>query len=169
MIKRNFKEMKKKIVHMKDFLSRQFNGDSFYRYDLMVRYLFIEKFYNQGCPNLFRDSLYAKFYKNKRVIARTDKFINIITSFKKHGFSEKYKPYMIMNEEYKMCGGNHRTACCLWFKIDEFPVYIPKKFYDVCKVKKRCWDKKWLISHDLGDKISLLDEIKKSIFDRLEI
>jgi len=74
-----------------------------------------------------------------------------------------------MNDDYRMCGGNHRTACCLWFDIREIPVYIPEKFYDVCKKKKRCWDKKWLISHGLKSKIHLLDKIKKNIFDRLEI
>ena len=169
MIKRKFNEMKKKTIHMKDFLSCQFKGDKFYRYDLMVRYLFIRNFYKHECPMRFKDPIYSQFYKHKRVLARSQKFINIIKSFEKLGFSEEYKPYMIMNKEYKMCGGNHRTACCLWFKIDEIPVYIPEKFYDVCKVKKRCWDKKWLISHGLKDKIPLLDEIKKEIFDRLEI
>lgn len=154
---------------MKDFLSRQFKGDKFYRYDLMVRYLFIENFYNSGCPKNFNDPMYAQFYKNKRIVLRTQKFIDIVNSFEKNGFSEEYKPYMIMNDEYRMCGGNHRTACCLWFKIDEFLVYIPKKFYDACKVKKRCWDKKWLISHGLKSSIPLIEETRKKIFDRLEI
>lgn len=169
MIKRNFKKMKRKIVHMKDFLSHQFNGDRFYRYDLMVRYSFIRNFYEQKCYDNFRDPLYEQFYKHKRINYRTTKFIDIIKSFEKEGFSEKYKPYMIMNKEYKMCGGNHRIACCLWFKIDKFPIYIPKRFYDVCKIKKRCWNKKWLISHGLEKNIPYLEKIKQDIFRRLGV
>jgi len=156
--------MEKKYIDLGYFLSKQFKDGKFYRYDLMVRYLFVKNFYANNCPKKFRYKLYSKFYKYRKVDERSDKFIKIIKSFEKNGFVEEYKPYIIMNNNYKMCGGNHRTACCLWFNIKTIPVYIPEKFYDVCKRKKRCWDKDWLISHDLGKEYNKLEKLRKKIF-----
>ena len=169
MIKRNFDEMIKKYINLDHFLSRQFNSKGFYRYDLMVRYLFIKEFYHKNKPTKFRCKLYSKFYKQRKIDERSNKFINIINSFEKNGFSEEFKPYLIMNENYKMCGGNHRIACCLWFGINTIPVYIPDNFYDVCKRKKRQWDKQWLISHGLKKYLDILEDTKEIIFKKIGI
>ena len=169
MIERDFDIMEKRYINIADFLSRQFNKDGFYRYDLMVRYLFIKRFYSLNKPDNFTHDLYGKFYKQRKVKERSKKFIRIINSFEEKGFSEEYKPYMIMNEKYKMCGGNHRTACCLWFDIRKIPVYVSDDFYSVCKVKKRQWNKKWLISHDLKNYIPKLEKVRIKIFKKLGI
>jgi len=168
-LKRDFSKMKRKIISLSTFMKKQIRGGTFYRYDLMVRYLFIKRYYSEGQSDKFRYKLYSKFCKKRKVDERSDKFISIINSFEKDGFSEDYEPYMIMNNDYRMCGGNHRTACCLWFGICEIPVYIPIKFYDACKKKKRCWDKKWLISHGLKNYIPQLEKVREKIFKQLGI
>ena len=73
--------MKKQYIHLKDYLPKQFDGNSFFRYDLMVRYLFIEKFYDSGETAEFRYKLYSRFYKHRKIEERSEKFIKIIKSF----------------------------------------------------------------------------------------
>jgi len=150
-------------------MKKQIRGGIFYRYDLIVRYLFIKRYYSEGKPKHFRYGLYSKFCKKRKVDERSEKFISIINSFEKNGFSDEYQPHMIMNDDYRMCGGNHRTACCLWFKIYEIPVYIPDKFYDACKKKKRCWDKKWLTNHGLEKYVPRIEKVREKIFKQLGI
>ena len=169
MIERDFDIMEKRYINIEDFLSRQFNKKGFYRYDLMIRYLFIKRFYGSSQHDDFTNDLYSKFYKYRKIKERSRKFVKIIKSFEENGFVEDYKPFMVMNDDYKMCGGNHRTACCLWFDIRKIPVYIPDDFYSACKRKKRQWNKKWLISHGLSDYIPKLEKVRIKIFKKMRI
>ena len=145
------------------YISNQKINNKFSRYDLIVKYMFIEEYYKQNKPKNFTYKLYTKIIKTRNREAQPYKFIKLINSFEEKGFDSKFHLYMTRN--YITGGGKHRIACCLYFDVDEFPV-IYREHYNK---KKRDYTAKRMVKYGFKKYMPLIKETKKNIFDRLGI
>jgi hypothetical protein len=151
-----------KKIKIKDLLGKQFKKDNFLRYDVIIRYLFIEQYYYEKKPNDFNDDLYMRLAKARGKSGKRDSFIEMINSFEKNGFLDKYP--LVIKPNFCMCGGGHRLACCFWFDIDEVPIHIHKSSNN-----KVLFTKKWLLSKGFEDVMPMLDEVKEFLFTKWQI
>ena len=141
-------------------LNKQFDDNKFVRYDLIIKYLFIEKFYNDGKPEKFKFKLYNKLIKARHRKYNKDNFISIIKSFEKNGLDKKYP--IIIGSDYFIRDGTHRLAACLWFDIDE--IFANKEE----RKGKKIFTKEWMLKNGFKKKMSLIKNTKSKIFKRFE-
>ena len=127
-----------KRVKIKELLGKQYKKDKFQRYDVVIRYMFIEQYYYENKSENFNYDLYMKLAKERGKPGKRDSFIQMINSFEKDGYLEKYP--LVIKPNFTMCGGSHRLACCFWFNIDEVPVHVHKS-----SKNKVLFTKKWLL------------------------
>ena len=157
------------MIPIQNIILGQFEKDKFVRYDIVIKYLFIEKYYKKNKPDHFNFKMYDKIYLAKNVSKKHirheyELFTTLIESFEKYGFNKEYP--ISMTEKYHMCGGSHRIACSLWFGIDKIPVVFNEK----CKNdRKRRHSRKWMKEHGFLSKIKFLEKTKKHIFDKIGI
>jgi len=146
-----------------DLLSKQFKDGLFMRYDVVVRYLFIKKFYSKNKPKNFNFKLYNRLAKARGRSGKRGRFIELISSFEKNGFLEKYP--LIVKRNFCMCGGSHRLACCLWFNIKKVPIEFNKKNNKI----KQLFTKEWLLKKGFEDVMPKLDRFKNNIFSKFNV
>ena len=147
----------------KEYISHQMIGDKFSRYDLIVKYMFIEEYFKQDKPDNFKYKLYSKIIATRDREAQPWKFVKLIRSFEKVGFDEQYHLYM--TRDYIASGGKHRIALCLWFNISEFPVIFREHY----RKKKRDYTKKKMIKYGFKKYMSKIEKTRKNIFNNLGI
>jgi len=147
----------------KDYIANQKDNDKFSRYDLIVKYLFIEKYYEMKKPKDLYFTPYELIIKTRERDAQPRKFIALIKSFEKKGYDKKYPLYM--TRDYITGGGKHRIALCLWFNIKEFPV-IYREHY---RKKKRKYTREKMIEYGFKKYMPDIKETKKKIFKKLNI
>lgn len=121
------REYNKNIRHLKIdvkelFLSQRRN-EQFNRYDIVVRYLAIENYYNK---NNFGFALYKKMQELRNPLENSEdyvrKFKELIASFENRGYditSEIETDKEMLIEE-----GAHRVSCALYFGIDILSVKV---------------------------------------------
>ena len=151
------------ICSVKDYMAAQSRKGKFSRYDLIVNYLFIEKYFENNKPKDFSYKLYSKIVKTRDRDAQPWKFVSLINSFEMKGYDKQYHLYM--SRGYVTGGGKHRIACCLYFGVDEFPVIYREHYNE----KKRNYTKKKMIKYGFKKYMPLLKATKNKIFTRLEI
>jgi len=154
---------------VKDIMLGQFEDNKFLRYDILVKYLFIEKYYENNKPDYFHFRMYDKLYiakgtSKKHIRWEYDLFTILIDSFELFGFRGEYP--ISMTKDYHMCGGSHRIALSIWHDIPSVPVV----FDDKCvNDRKRKHSRGWMKRHGFSKKMDVLDATKKTVFSKLGI
>lgn len=109
--------------------------DNFYNAHLLVRYIAVEKFYNND------DSWWEVYNEMQRkrvamipIIPREKAenevlFKNLMRSFEKNGFIEDYP--ILVNKDLRLVDGSHRLALALYFGIEKVPITIVKEYFDL--------------------------------------
>lgn len=147
-----------------DLMKKQFFMGKFWRYDVVVKYMFINSFYQHNKTTNFDYTLYEKLYKgiskNKRV--KAEDFVPLILSFEKNGYDKNY-PISVGRKGKYLCGGSHRLACCLWFKIERIPIVI----HSTCTRKAERFSGVWMRKKGFLDSMREIKKIKREIFDNL--
>lgn len=151
-----------KKIKVAELFAKQHRKRKFLRYDIIVRYLFIEKYYKENKPEDFNFDLYIRLAKARGKPGKRDNFIKMINSFERDGYLEKYP--IVIKPNFCMCGGSHRLACCLWFEIEEIPIQIHKS-----SKMKVLFTKKWLLNKGFDDVMPYLDETKDFLFEKWKI
>ncbi len=99
--------------------------------DIMIRILAIENYYGK---NNYGFQLYNKMQKirvnSNPMIPQyradnQERFIEIINSFKKNNFIDKYP--ISINEDFKLFDGTHRLSCSIFFGIKRIPVKFEER------------------------------------------
>lgn len=141
----------------------QFEKGKFGKYDIIIRYLFVKKYYNTGQKDNFKYNLYSLLAMANTTKDRTKSFILLIKSFNEYGYDEKY-PLMISDDLY-ICGGTHRLGICIHMGISEIPYVIN----NLCKRKKRRFTKTWLKTNGFRGRMSRINKAKKELFSKVGI
>lgn len=107
-------------VSKNKLISQQFNNNFFNRYDIIVRLLAIENYYNE---NNYGFELYKKMQikRNTYKTHNETRFINLIDSFKKEGL--KNIPIKV-DKNLKLIDGSHRIACIIYFNCNQIPIAL---------------------------------------------
>jgi len=144
----------------------QFNKGKFWRYDVIVKYMFIELYFKNGKPDDLSFDLYDKLYKgiSKTKRIKSEDFAPLILSFEEKGYDEEWPISVGRNGKY-ICGGSHRLACCLWFDIGKIPIETHPK----CKRKPDRFSGHWMRNHGLREAMPEIKLVKRKIFDKLGI
>jgi hypothetical protein len=147
----------------KEYISHQTINGKFSRYDLIVKYMFVEEYFKQGKLDNFKYKLYSKIIATRDREAQPWKFIKLIKSFENVGFDDQYHLYM--TRDYITGGGKHRIALCLWFNIPEFPVIFREHYRN----KKRNYTEKKMIKYGFKKYMPDIEKNRKNIFNKLGI
>ena len=150
------------IINIKELLEKQFVGNKFARYDIILRYVFIEKYYKSNKLDDFKYKPYNKLLKIRNRDYDAKKFIKIINSFEEYKYKDKYP--IVLDSNNIIRNGGHRLACCLWFGIKDIPYRVNEK-----KKGKRIFTKKWMINNGFSKYMKDLDKMKKDIFIKIGI
>ena len=158
----------KKVVerNLKDLMLCQINqtkkGDYFKRFDVIIRYMVIENFYDK---NDYGIDLYIKMYKkifprrSKEVILkRLERFKRLITLAENKQFDTKKYP-ITLTPRFNIWDGSHRVACAIYFRRKSiFVLKIRKEFKHGCdfgfnRFKKTFTDEEWELINKKKDEI----------------
>jgi hypothetical protein len=147
-------------INVKKLLSKQFKKNNFCRYDIVLRYLFIEGFLDSDKSLDFDYEPY-----NLMLIGRGRKynprdFMEMIKSFEKYGFNKEFP--IVLDSKKIMRNGAHRVACCLWFNINEIPFRINER-----KEGRLVFSTKWMSKHGLEDQLPILEKAKSRLFKKI--
>lgn len=124
-------------------LAKQMRNGKFNRYDIIVRYLAIEQFYNK---NAIGFDLYNKMQK-KRTNAKSDtiqRMVSLAQSIENFGFNNQSGIFIDRN--FHLVDGSHRFASSLYFNRPEIPI-------NMYRVKKKIYySEDWFKKNDFNDK-----------------
>jgi len=151
-----------KKINIRKLLLKQFKDKQFARYDIVIRYAFIEEFYHRGEPDDFSFEPYDRLIKERNRKYSSKKFIKIIKSFSKNGYKEQYP--IVLDSRYIMRNGAHRVACCLLFDIENIPFRINEN-----KKGKRIFNLRWMEKHNFSEYTPLLIYMKNSLFKKIGV
>jgi len=116
------KENSPVMKNTKEFIARQFNNknDDLNRYDIIVRYLAIEQFYNKNKANMKYD-LYGKMQlkRDNKQISK-DRVISLVKDIKKRGYDTKSS--ILVNRLQQLVDGSHRSASALYLDEAKIPM-----------------------------------------------
>lgn len=150
------------IINIKKLLNNQVKKGSFCRYDIILRYIFIERFYQSDKKKNFRYKYYSDLLKARNREYDTEKFIRLIQSFEQFGYKEEFP--IVLGYDKIMKNGAHRVACSLWFKIFSIPYRINKG-----KKGRKVFTEKWMIKHGFDNAMPLLKKTKKILFEKFDL
>ena len=137
-------------------LGKQFSGNNFCRYDLLLRYLAI-KAYDAGQSEII--DAYTKMQALRGTGHFSRDIKSISDSIKHDGFLSRY-PISISQEGY-LIDGAHRLACALYHGVEEIPVDIQPTNRSVD------YGLQWFV--DKGFNQAIIDEmesIKNMLFEK---
>jgi hypothetical protein len=147
-------------------MKKQFFHGKFWRYDVIVKYMFIDSFYKNNKTTNFDCTLYNNLYKgiskSKRI--KAEDFVPLILSFEEIGYDTNY-PINVGKKGKYLCGGSHRFACCLWFDIDKIPIVVHPK----CTRKPERFSGAWMRKKGFANSMEEVKKVKMEIFVRLGI
>lgn len=141
-------------IHTSALLGNSLTEKSFFRYDVIMRYITIDAILNDNKEII---NIYKKVQK-KRVNRHTFfNFQHLIKSIENRGFQSKYP--ILLNKNGQLLDGSHRLACALYFDIDEVPVKVRNTKKEVK------YDKEWFINNGIKkDFIRKMEKQKKKLF-----
>ena len=100
-------------------LGMQFKDGVFNRYDVIMRYLSIEKIEKDFNAPLTEYDVMQKKRVNRDTAGN---FYSLIASIKSNGFSTKYPLQIDLNAN--LIDGSHRLACSLYYNVDRVPYSV---------------------------------------------
>ena len=113
------------MIPTHSLLAKQVVNNSFNRYDLIVRFMAIEQFFNAKNEGY---ELYEKMQKNRAGSAYKNPlkiFKELITSFEEKG-ADSGCPILV-NNNLHIVDGAHRLACALYFNVPFIAIKINRK------------------------------------------
>lgn len=106
------------MIDIKDLILNSYNDNIFNRMDIIVRYLYIENYYEKNDIGYY---LYEKMQKiRKGEKYNLKKFKETIKSFELNGYDKNFPIKLFKNKMLR--DGSHRIACSLYFGIDKIPI-----------------------------------------------
>lgn len=142
------------MVSPATLLGMQFKGNSFNRYDIIMRYLSIKKM--DMNPN---DSLNEyRMMQKERVNNNTEEdFRMLISNIVNNGFSTKYPLSIDLNAN--LIDGSHRLACSLYYNIEQIPYSVIRSKSDIH------YELDWFRKYSFDSSVlTELEETKKKLF-----
>lgn len=118
-------------INTNELMLCQYKIGMFNRYDIVVRLLAIEEYYEK---NNYGFSLYEKMQSERAKDASYGKislqrFIKLIESYEKNGYKKESE--LIIDEGLHLFDGSHRLALAIYFKIARLTVRIVKRETEV--------------------------------------
>ena len=150
-------------IDIKEIILEQFEHDSFCKYDIVIRHMFVTEYFHQGKPEDFSHKLYSLLAKASDTKDRTKRFIRLIESFEEKGFDSSYP--LEISKDYHVCGGTHRLALCLYMSINQIPFVSNES----CKRKKRRFNKKWLKKNGFSKHMKTIEFVKNLMLRKIGI
>ena len=121
--RKNEKNSKHLRINARELFLSQRRNEQFNRYDIVVRYLAIENYYNK---NDFGFALYEKMQKQRNPQENSAdylrKFKELIASFEKEGYDISSE--IETDKEMLIEEGAHRVSCALYFGIETLSVKV---------------------------------------------
>jgi len=145
-------------INIKTLLSNQVKNGKFCRYDIILRYLFIENYYKEGKPENFQFKPHTRLIKLRKREYSAQRFVELIKLFEELGYVEEFP--IVLDKNGIIRNGGHRLACCLWFKIYNIPFRVNPK-----RKGKKIFDNKWMTDNGFKKHIPLLKKIKNILFE----
>lgn len=136
-------------------LAAQTKKQKFNRYDIIVRYLAIEEYYDK---NNYGFRLYEKM-QSKRIgfVNHNNRLIELIENINK--FSYNYQSLIFIDSRNHLIDGSHRFALSLYFKKDLITLKVSKF------VRNISYDMNWFIKNNFSEKdLELIQRKKDEIF-----
>lgn len=124
-----------KILLNTKWLLKNSMGNNMNASDVIVKIMAIENYFGK---NNYGIDMYNKMQKirvsENKLIEREkannqENFVNLIKSFEKNGFNDKYP--IELNKKFEVFEGSHRLACAIYFGIEEIPVTFNKYFWEL--------------------------------------
>ena len=115
--------VKHTLCNTQKLFMRQRNEKDFLRYDVIIRLLAVENYYNR---NDYGWALYEKLrehqLKTTNVKNEIILFVDLIKSMEIHGFDSKSEIYI--DKHFRLVNGSHRLALALYHKYNTIPCRI---------------------------------------------
>ena len=138
-------------------LSKQVVDGNFNRFDIFVRYLAIQSFFN---GDRFGTDLYNRMQERRNgttFINPWKHFKYLIRSFDIYGYDYNYP--VLVNDDLHIVDGAHRLACALYFRVPFLVVKVNKK------LNYSRYGVSWFRDNNfLSDEITLLNQHKDKLF-----
>ena len=104
------------VIEVNELIKKQYEGEKFLRYDIIVRLLAIEEYFEK---NSYGMSLYKKM-QNERIHPNyadvsVERFERLINSCKKSGFDTDSE--ILVDSEMRLMDGSHRVALALYYGL----------------------------------------------------
>ena len=131
-------------IDVRELFVSQNRPTDFQRYDIVVRYMFIEQYFEK---NIVGYGLYEKMQKARAGKeydpACIERYKKLILSIQKNGYEDNSK--ITVGADLQLIDGSHRIATCLYFNHPEISIcYTPiRTEYD--------YSMEWFIAHDFTD------------------
>jgi len=154
------------VIPIKDILLGQHDDGKFVRYDLVIKYMFLKKYYKKGRRKQFGFKPYDNLFLYKgtsvpHVRKAYRQYFKLIESFDEYGFRDDCP--LSMDRRFFMHGGSHRLVLAIWHRMKEVPV----EFVDKCRRSKRYHTKNWMKRHSGVKHMEALKRNKKRMFKRV--
>ena len=115
--------VKHTLCNTPKLLMRQINENDFIRYDVIIRLLAVENYYNR---NDYGWALYEKLRKHQlqttNVKNEIIRFVDLIKSIEIHGLDSRSDIYI--DKHFRLVNGSHRLALALYHKYNVIPCRI---------------------------------------------
>ena len=145
------------MIPTASLLAKQIVDHTFNRYDIIVRYMAIDSFFNTENEGV---NLYEKMQNNRQGSAYKNPwkvFQELIISFNDKGADSNYP--LLVNKDLQIVDGAHRLACALYFNEPFIAIKINKK------LNFSPYDVNWFKSNDFSTKeLDLILQLKQEIF-----
>ena len=154
------------FIECSKLMKKQFFNGKFWRYYVVVKYMFIKEYYKNKKPEEFIYVIYNKLYKgiSKHKRIKDQDFISLINSFEESGYDMDF-PISVGKKDKYLCGGSHRFACCLWFELPTVPIELHPK----CGRKKDRFSGHWMRIKGFEKDMKIIKKYKREIFKKLGI
>ena len=147
-----------------ELLEKHYVNNEFFRYDVFVRYMFIEEYYKEGKPSDFSFTPYSTLLRARNKPDKTKDFINLINSFENYGYKKEYP--IIVDDRSFICGGSHRLATAMWFGQDVYTEHVSNM--NGYPSHKRMFDKMWFVMTQITNTLLLAENKRKDLYKEKE-
>ena len=132
--------------------------------DIIVKIMAIEDYFgkNNYGMNMYNKMQKIRVLQNKLIeiekANNQENFADLIESFKKNGFNDKYP--VELNKKFEIFEGSHRLACSIYFGIEEIPVTFNKNFWELTYD----YSLKWFENNGMAEYIPFIKDKYNKIF-----
>ncbi len=133
------------------------------RYDIILRYLMIEYYYNKNTYGL---DMYKKMQKNRmklndeEIIEYIEKFYYLIDNISKNRYNNNFP--IVIDKNHLLFDGSHRLSCILYFKLKNVKIELDNRL----NFKHTFFNLKWFKENNFTDEeIKIMKNKQIDIFN----